>query len=57
MYRQRRAVERIVTMEVWRLEYRLAGERGDVADALAPAGRPRSGRDRVRRLPPRPSAG
>ncbi len=57
MYRQRRAVERIVTLEVMRLECRLAIERGDVAEALAPAGRPRSDRERVRRLAPRPSAG
>jgi predicted nucleic acid-binding protein len=57
MYRQRRTVERIVTMEVMRLERRLASERRDIADALAPAGRPRSARDRVRRLSPRPSSG
>jgi len=57
MYRQRRAVERIVTMEVMRLERRLAIERGDIADALSAAGRPSSDRDRVRRLSPRPSSG
>ena len=33
MSRQRRAVERIVTSEVMRLERRLAIERGDIADA------------------------
>ncbi len=54
MSRQRRAVERIVTSEVMRLERRLAIERGDIADAPAPAGRPRSDRHRVRRPSPRP---
>jgi hypothetical protein len=53
MYRQRRAVERIVTTEVMRLERRLSIER---ADALAPAGRRRSDRPPVvRRRSPRPS--
>jgi len=50
MYRQRRVVQRIVTMEVMRLERRLAIERGDIAAAVAPAGAPRADRDRVRRL-------
>jgi hypothetical protein len=57
MYRQRRAVERIVTTEVMRLERRLAIERGDIAAALVSAGRPRSDGDRVRRLSPRPRSG
>ena len=42
MYRQRRAVERIVALEVMRLERRLAIERAE--------------RVRVRRLPPSPSS-
>ena len=50
MYRQRRAVERIVTAEVMRLERRQR------ADALAPAERRRSDRPPVvRRRVPRPS--
>jgi hypothetical protein len=57
MYRQRRAVERIVTMEVMRLERRLAIERGDIADAPAPYGRHRSDREGMRRLSRRPSSG
>jgi hypothetical protein len=57
MHRQRRAVERIVTMEVMRLERRVAIEHGAIADALAPAGRPRPDRDRVCRISPRPSSG
>ena len=57
MYRQRRAVERIVTMEVMRLERRLTIERGDLADALAPTGRPRSHRPGVGRLSPGPRSG
>lgn len=56
MYRQRRAVERIVTLEVMRRERRRTIERGDIAHAPAPVGRGRSDRDRVRRLPPRPSS-
>jgi|tagenome__1003787_1003787.scaffolds.fasta_scaffold20947637_1 hypothetical protein len=57
MYRQRRAVERIVTMEVMRLERRLAIERGEIVDAPALYVRHRSDRDGVRRLSPRPSSG
>jgi hypothetical protein len=57
MYRQRRAVELIVTMEVMRLERRLAVERGDLAGALAPADRTRSDRNPVRRLSLRSSSG
>jgi hypothetical protein len=54
MYRQRRAVERIVTIEVMRLERRLTMVR---ADALTAAGRLRSDRPRVRRPSTRPSSG
>jgi hypothetical protein len=57
MYRQRRAVERIVTMEVMRLERRLAIERGDIRDPFPPAGRPRSDRYLTSRPSPRPSSG
>jgi hypothetical protein len=55
MYRQRRAVERIVTMEVMRLERRLAVERGDFGDATPAVGRPGSGRHLAVRPSPRPS--
>jgi hypothetical protein len=56
MYRQRRAVERIVTIEVMRLERRLAIVRGDIADAPAATDPARSDRDRARRLSPRPGS-
>jgi hypothetical protein len=55
MYQERRAVQRIVTREVMRLERRLAIERGDVADASAPAGGRRRHSEPARRRPPRPS--
>jgi hypothetical protein len=56
MYPQRRAVERIVTREVMRLERRLAIERGDIIAARPTDGGSGSDRDLPGRPAPRPSS-